>query len=62
MFYKVCLTYSDGIHSHYITCITKACDSDDAEENVKRAYKDCAIEYIGEWRFKGTDISEFKYI
>lgn len=65
MFYKVHLTYSDGIHSHYITCITKACDLEDAEENVRRAYKNCTIECVEPWRFKGTDIIEvsaFKYI
>jgi len=65
MFYKVHLTYSDDIHSHYVICITKACDSEDAEENVRRAYKDCRIEIIEPWKFKGTDIIEvgaFKYI
>ena len=58
MFYKIYLTYTDGIHRHYVTCITKACDSEDAEENVRRAYKSCEIEMIEPWKFRGTDVIE----
>ena len=62
MFYKVYLTYSDGIHARYITCITKACDLEDAEENVRRAYRNCSIERVEPWHFKGTDIIEVERI
>ena len=65
MFYAVHLAYSDGIHSQRIICITKACDTEDAEENIKRAYPDCSIEQIAPWNFRSTNIIEvakIKYI
>lgn len=66
MFYEIHLTYNDGsVRSRYVTCIIKACDREDAEENIRRAYPNCSIESISPWRFRSTDVIEvacFKYI